>query len=34
MPFWLMKGVPAKVQAVIVGGTLTILAVIGYVSAM
>jgi hypothetical protein len=34
MPFWLMKGVPAKVQAVIVGGTLTILAVIGYLSAM
>lgn len=33
MPFWLMKGVPPKAQAVIIGGTLTILAVIGYVSA-
>jgi hypothetical protein len=33
MPFWLMRGVPRKVQAVIVGGTLTILALIGYLSA-
>lgn len=33
MPFWLMKGQPWKAQAVIVGGTVAFLIVIGYVAA-
>jgi hypothetical protein len=33
MPFWLMKGVPWKARAVIVGGTLAVLSIIGIVSA-
>jgi hypothetical protein len=32
MPFWLMKGQPWKAQLVIVGGTLTVLVVIGYLA--
>jgi hypothetical protein len=32
MPFWAMKGQPWKAQAVIVGGTMAILVVIGYLS--
>ena len=32
MPFWLMKGQPWKAQAVIVGGTLAIMVLIGVLS--
>lgn len=32
-PFWLMKGQPWKAQAVIVGGTLAMLTLIGFVAA-
>ena len=32
MPLWLMKGQPWKAQAAIVGGTLALLAAIGYVA--
>lgn len=34
MPFWLMKGQPWKAQVVIVGGTLSLLAAIGYVASV
>jgi len=34
MPFWLMKGTPRRVQAAIIGGTLTILALIGVLSSL
>ena len=34
MPFWLMKGQPWKVQVVIVGGALTLLAATGYLSTL
>jgi hypothetical protein len=34
MPFWLMKGQPWKAQVVIVGGTLTFLTAIGYLSTL
>ena len=34
MPFWLMKGQSRKAQWVIVGGTLALLAAIGYLSAL
>jgi hypothetical protein len=34
MPFWLMKGQPWKAQLVIVGGTLTLLILIGYLSTL
>ncbi len=30
MPFWLMKGQPWKAQVAIVGGTLALLGLIGY----
>jgi hypothetical protein len=33
MPFWLMKGVPVKAQALIVGGTAVALVLIGFISA-
>jgi len=34
MPFWLMKGQPWKAQVVMVGGTLVLLAGIGYLSSL
>jgi hypothetical protein len=34
LPFWLMKGQPRKAQAVIVGGTLVFLILIGYVATL
>jgi hypothetical protein len=34
MPFWMMKGTPWKAQALIVGGTLLMLTIIGYVAAL
>ena len=34
MPFWLMKGQPWKAQVVIVGATITLLAVASYLSSI
>lgn len=34
MPFWMMKGLPWRVQAVIVGGTLVFLVAIGYLASL